>query len=79
MDDYYYLLFSIFSIIIALMVIDQSFERLVGLISKLIEVKFLRAKWFLFNDPRNPIVRWFIWRRSLKMAKELRQKIEENK
>ena len=79
MDDYYYLLFSIFSIIIALMVIDQSFERLVCLISKLIEVKFLRAKWFLFNDPKNPIVRWFIWRRSLKMSKELRQEIEENK
>ena len=61
------------------MVIDQSFERLVGLISKLIEVKCLKLKWYIFNDPRNPIVRWFVWRRSLKMAKEIRKQIEENK
>lgn len=77
MDDYYYVLFSIFAIIIALMVIDQSIARLCNLLAQMVEVYYQRTKWWITNDPRNPIVKWLVWRRSMKLAKELTQKIEQ--
>jgi hypothetical protein len=30
----------------------------------------------LLNDPRNPIVKWMIWRKSMKMAEKIRKEIE---
>lgn len=78
MDDYYYVLFSIFAIIIALMVIDQSIARLCNLLAQMVEVYYRRTKWWITNDPRNPIVKWLVWRRSMKLAKELTQKIEQH-
>jgi hypothetical protein len=78
MDDYYYVLFSIFAIIIALMVVDQSIARMCNLLSQMVEVYYRRTKWWIANDPRNPIVKWLVWRRSMKLAKELTQKIEQH-
>jgi|14_taG_2_1085336.scaffolds.fasta_scaffold09455_5 hypothetical protein len=38
--------------------------------------KFNGKFWWFINDPKNPIVKYFMWRRSMKMAKELREKID---
>ena len=40
-------------------------------------VRFRKWKWWLLNNPKNPIVRYFITRRSNKMAEELLRQIQE--
>ena len=40
-------------------------------------VRFRKWKWCALNNPKNPIVRYFITRRSNKMAEELLRQIQE--
>lgn len=76
MEIYYYTVFSIFAIILALMVVDPNVGLYIDLLFKNISVQFRKFKWILFNSPDNPIVRWMIWRRSYKMAEQLRKEME---
>ena len=41
---------------------------------------YIRAKWWLItNNPNNPVVKYLIYRRSLRLAKELVEKINKHK
>lgn len=77
MEFYYYGLFSIFAIIVVMMIVDPNVGLYINLISKNISVQFRRFKWIMLNNPDNPIVRWMIWRRSYKMAEQLRKEMED--
>lgn len=67
----YYISFTIFAIIAYLIVTDASVARFVVLITKIVKLNYEKAKWWIRYSPSNPIVRYFIWRRSWKLAKEL--------
>lgn len=67
----YYVSFTIFVIIAYLIVTDASVARFVVLMSKIVKLNYEKAKWWVRYSPSNPIVRYFIWRRSWKLAKEL--------
>jgi len=41
-------------------------------------VRFRKWKWWLLNNPKNPIVRYFITRRSHKMAEELLKQLKDH-
>lgn len=38
-----------------------------------------RQIWWLTNNPNNPVVKYLIYRRSLKLAKEMIEKINKDK
>ena len=59
-----------------LIVTDQSIARLFTLLIKIVEVKYHKVKWWLFNNPENLIVKWLMWRRSLRLAKELEEELK---
>jgi hypothetical protein len=40
----------------------------------MIRIQYEKLKWHLTQSPSNPIVRWLIWRRSMKLAKEFLKK-----
>jgi len=47
--------------------------------SKLANTEIKRHWWWLTNNPRNPVVKYMIHRRSLRIAKKLMVEINKNK
>jgi len=72
----YFTFFVIFAIIAYLIVTDNSVAQYITLISKISEVWFQKTKWWILNNPRNPIVKYLMWRRAYKLAKELQKELE---
>jgi len=73
----YYFWFGIFMFVGYLIVTDISVAYLFTLVLKLIKFQYEKQKWWLFNNPRNPVVKWLIHRRSMQTAKELMKEFEE--
>jgi hypothetical protein len=74
----YYIWFVIFFCIGYLIITDNSVAKLFILLTKLVEVEYQKVKWWVMHNPANPIVRYFMWRRSYKLAKELQRELESN-
>jgi hypothetical protein len=60
-------------------VTDNSIAQAFDYVIKIIKNKFSIKLWWLMNNPRNPIVKYLMWRRSVKMAEELQQELEKLK
>ena len=73
----YYFWFGIFMFVGYLIVTDESVAYAFTLVSKLIKFQYEKQKWWLFNNPRNPVVKWFMWRRALRIAKELEKEFKK--
>jgi hypothetical protein len=41
------------------------------MLTQLARVQYEKAKWWILHNPANPIVKYLIWRRSIKLAEEL--------
>jgi hypothetical protein len=72
---YIYLL--IFTCIAYLIITDPSIAKSVTLLLQIIKFQFDKTKWMILNDPRNPIVKYFMWKRAYKLAKELQKEFED--
>ena len=72
--QYFWLI--IFGFILYVVIINPNVLTAVGYVSKIFEVKYKRFKWWLVNNPSNPIVKYFIWRRSMKMAERIKKSLE---
>ena len=46
---------------------------------KLANTEIKRHWWWLTNNPRNPVVKYIVYRRSLRLAKELMAEINKEK
>jgi len=72
----YYIWILLFAVVAYLIVTDNSVAAAFYYVSKLAKSNFERQKWWLMNNPRNPVVKYLIYRRSLKMAEELKKEFE---
>ena len=72
----YYVWVLIFACIAYLIVTDESIAKAVSLGFQLIKFQYDKTKWIILNDPRNPIVKYFMWKRAYKLAKELQDEME---
>ena len=72
----YYIYFIIFTCIAYLIVTDASIAKLIVLLITIVRVKYERVKWWLIYSPTNPIVKYMMWRRSWKIAKELQKEFD---
>jgi uncharacterized membrane protein YpjA len=71
-------LLGLFAVAAYFIVTDESVAAAFYYVTKLVKVYTQRQWWWLTNNPRNPVVKYLIWRKSMKLAKELEQKIIEN-
>ena len=74
---YYYSWFIVFVIVAYLIATDSSVARFFVLITNLARFQYEKIKWWLLHNPANPIVKWLIWRRSMKLAKELEKELRK--
>jgi hypothetical protein len=74
----YYIWLSLFIICAYFIVTDNSISQLVYYISKLLKFQYEKTKWWLLNNPRNPIVKYLMWRRAMKLATELEKEFKNN-
>lgn len=72
----YYFWFGIFIFVGYLIVTDNSVAYAFALVLKLIKFQYEKQKWWLLNNPRNLVVKWFMYRKSMKMAEELMKEFE---
>ena len=76
--SYYYFSFFLCGIVAYLILSDPNILKAIELILKLTSVQYQKIKWMILNDPRNPIVKYLIWRRSYKIAKEIESELNKN-
>lgn len=77
--SYYYTWFIVFVILAYLIVTDQSVARFFVLVSSLAKFQYEKTKWWLLYNPRNPIVKWMMYRRSMKLAEEMLKEMRNEK
>lgn len=73
-----YVYFVIFACIGYLIVTDKSVAQAFYFVSKLFAQKFQIFKWWLINNPSTPWMRYIMWRRSLRLAKELMDELKSD-
>ena len=73
-----YIYFVIFFCIAYLIITDQSVARAFYMLTQLAQVQYEKTKWWILHNPANPIVKYFIWRKSMKMAEELMKELNKD-
>ena len=68
---YYYAWFALFAVVAYIIVTDNSVARAFYMLTQLARVQYEKVKWWVAHNPANPIIRYFMWRRSMRLAKEL--------
>lgn len=61
----------IFAFVLYFIATDQSVAKAFYMLSQLARVQYEKTKWWILHNPANPIVKYFMWRRSMKIAEEL--------
>lgn len=72
----YYIYFVIFFCIAYLIITDQSVAKGFYMLTQLAKVQYEKTKWWILHNPANPIVKYLMWKRSMKLAKELMSELE---
>jgi hypothetical protein len=72
--QYVYLI--IFACIAYLIATDESIAKAFYYVTKMLQNKFQVFRWWLVNNPRTPWARYFMWRRSNQLAKELMNELK---
>jgi hypothetical protein len=73
----YYFWFGIFIFVAYLVATDDSVAYAVTLVSKIVRFQYEKQKWLLLHNPRNPIVKYLMYRNSLRMAEKLMNEFAE--
>ena len=77
--DSHIILLGIFSVVAYVIVTDERAAAAFLYVSKLANTEIKRHWWWLTNNPRNPVVKYMIYRRSLRLSKELMVEINKDK
>jgi hypothetical protein len=72
-----YIYFIIFFCIAYLIITDQSVAKGFYLLTQLARVQYEKTKWWILYNPANPIVKYFMWRKAMKLAKELEKEFKQ--
>ena len=63
--------FALFVVVMYFIVTDESIAAAFYYVIKLGQGYIQRQWWWLLHNPRNPVVKYMMWRRSMKLAQEL--------
>ena len=67
--------FALFAVVMYFIATDESIAAAFYYVIKLGQGYIQRQWWWLLHNPRNPVVKYMIHRRSMKMAEEMLAKI----
>ena len=67
--------FALFAVVMYFIVTDESIAAAFYYVIKLGQSYIQRQWWWLLHNPRNPVIKYLIYRRSLKMAEEIMRQI----
>ena len=73
--DSHYILFTLFAVAMYFIVTDDSVAAAFYYVTRLVKAYIQRQLWWFTHNPRNPVVKYMIHRRSLKMAEDLMREI----
>ena len=73
-----YIYFIIFACLAYLIVTDRSVAQALTLVIQIGRQKLQILKWWILNDPSTPWTKFIMWRRSLRLAKELMNELKNN-
>lgn len=73
------ILLGMFAVVAYVIITDERAAAIFVYGSKLVNTEIKRHWWWLTNNPRNPVVKYMIHRRSLRIAKKLMVEINKNK
>ena len=73
------ILLGMFAVVAYVIVTDERVAAAFLYAIKLANTEIKRHWWWLTNNPRNPVVKYMIYRRSLQIAKELMVEINKDK
>ena len=79
MDSPHIVLFGIFAVVAYFILTDENVTAAFVYAFKLVNTNIKRQWWWLTNNPRNPVVKYIVYRRSLRLAKELMAEINKEK
>lgn len=71
-----YIYFIIFFCVAYLIITDQSVAKAFYMLTQLVRVQYEKIKWWTIHNPANPIVKYFMWRRAYKLAKEIQEELK---
>ena len=71
MDSFQFIIFGIFGVVTYFIVTDENVAALFYYQFESANTYIRKKWWWMTNNPRNPVVKYFIYRRSLRLAKEL--------
>jgi hypothetical protein len=77
--DYHYILITLFVVAAYFVLTDEGIATAFFYITKLAKAYIDRQWWWLLHNPRNPVVKYLTYRRSLKMAKDMMAEINRDK
>ena len=77
--DSHIILLGMFAVVAYIIVTDERAAAAFVYVSKLANTEIKRHWWWLTNNPKNPVVKYMIYRRSLRIAKELMVEINKDK
>ena len=77
--DSHYIILSLFAVAMYFIVTDESVAAAFFYVTRLAKAYIQRQLWWLTHNPRNPVVKYMMWRRSLKLAEEMMAKINTDK
>lgn len=72
-----YIYIIIFFCIAYLIVTDQSVAKAFYMLTQLVRVQYEKVKWWVAHNPANPIIKYLMWRRAMKLAEELQRELAE--
>ena len=69
--NFYYITLSIFAVAAYFILTDEGVAAAFFYVTKLAKAYIQRQLWWITHNPRNPVVKYMMWRRSEKLAQEL--------
>jgi len=74
--NFYYITLTIFAVAAYFILTDEGVAAAFFYVTRLAKAYIQRQWWWLLHNPANPVVKYMMWRRSLKMAEELKKDFE---
>ena len=69
----------VFAVAVYFIATDESIAAAFYYVTRLAKAYIDRQWWWLLHNPRNPVVKYLIYRRSLKMAEDIMVEINRDK
>jgi len=74
-----YLWLVVFSFALYFIITDESIAAAFYYVTRLAKAYIQRQWWWLLHNPKNPVVKYLIYRRSLKVAENIMRQINTDK